>query len=426
VTPSNRFLVTALANSVTTANAVRPLDRVGPGSVPSFMAGVVPSELPLHLLAYQGVSSLVAARGGGARGLRGAVGLGLAAASAAGLWHLHRQAGRSAGVLDAALTDELGPDYRKRITEPFSPRPGVPVTRRRVLPTNWRARRSYRATRDLPYGEYGRRNWLDVWRRADLPADAGAPVLIQVHGGAWTVGRKEDQGQPLMAHLAERGWVCVAINYRLSPRATWPDQIVDVKRAIAWTKASVAEHGGDPDFVVLSGGSAGGHLTALAALTPTVPDMQPGFEEADTRVAAAVPFYGVYDLVGREDAFGRRLGWFVAAQLFKSQLDGDRARWEQASPLSQVGPGAPPFFVIHGANDSLVPAEQARAFAAALRGTSQQPVVYAELPGAQHAFDLLPSVRVHHTVLAVERFLAVVRSEHGGPTPAEAVVSDRT
>jgi acetyl esterase/lipase len=108
-----------------------------------------------------------------------------------------------------------------------------------------------------------------------------------------------------------------------------------------------------------------------------------------------------------------------------SRLADNRAVWEEASPMSHVRPDAPPFFVLHGTNDVLVPVEQARSFVRELRAVSRNPVVYAELPRAQHAFDVLPSVRVHHSVLAVERFLAVVRSEHGGATPAEAVVSDR-
>ena len=94
---------------------------------------------------------------------------------------------------------------------------------------------------------------------------------------------------------------------------------------------------------------------------------------------------------------------------------------EEASPISHVGPQAPAFFVTHGTNDSLVPVEQARTFVDELRKASDQPVVYGELPGAQHAFDTFPSVREHATMHAVERFLSVVRSEHGGQTPAEAV-----
>ncbi len=64
----------------------------------------------------------------------------------------------------------------------------------------------------------------------------------------------------MMHELALRGWVCVAINYRLSPRATWPDHVVDCKRALAWVREHIAEYGGDPAFIAVSGGSAGGHL----------------------------------------------------------------------------------------------------------------------------------------------------------------------
>ena len=111
-------------------------------------------------------------------------------------------------------------------------------------------------------------------------------MLLQVHGGAWILGKKDQQGIPLMQHLAAQGWVCVAINYRLSPRDPWPAQAIDVKQAIAWIREHIAEYGGDPDYIAITGGSAGGHLTALTALTPNDPEWQPGFEDADTSVAA--------------------------------------------------------------------------------------------------------------------------------------------
>jgi acetyl esterase/lipase len=425
--PRNRFLLSGAVAAAVTAAAWRPLDRSAatPGSPLQFLSGLPTSEMPLPMAGLQGMVGLVAARGGGVRGIRGAVGVGLTAASFAGLVALQREAGRSDDVLEAALQEGLGADYRERISEPFSPLPDVPVTRRTAILSGLGARRRYAATRDLAYGDHGRHNRLDIWRRADLPADAGAPVLVQVHGGAWMMGEKRGQAHPLMGHLAERGWVCVTINYRLSPRAQWPDHIVDVKRALAWTKAHISEHGGDPSFVVITGGSAGGHLAALAAVTPDLAAFQPGFEDADTSVAAAVPFYGVYDFTNRDGSAGRALVPFLERRVMHSRLTENRAVWEEASPMSHVGPDAPPFFVLHGANDVLVPVEQARSFVRSLRAVSRNPVVYAELPRAHHAFDVLPSVRVHHTVRAVERFLAVVRSEHGGATPAEAVVSDR-
>jgi acetyl esterase/lipase len=425
VRPPNRFLLSRARAAATTASALRPVGRFSPAAPLAFVTGLPTSELPLQAMAFQAATAVYAARRHGVRGVRGAVGLGLTAASMRGLWRLHQEAQASGDVLDEALVDDLGPEYRKRIDEPFSPLPDVALTRRSLLLPDLRRPRRYVAASDLTYGDAGRRHSLDVWRRADLPADAGAPVLLQVHGGAWVVGEKRGQAQPLMAHLAERGWVCVSINYRLSPRATWPDHIVDVKRAIAWTRATIAEHGGDPSFLAITGGSAGGHLTALAALTPDEPAFQPGFEEADTSVAAAVPFYGVYDFVDRDGVANPMLAGLLERSVMKTTLDADRNGYELASPMSHVRPDAPPFFLLHGTNDTIVPVEQARVFAASLRAASRQPVVYAELPRAQHAFDIFPSVRTHHAVHAVERFLAVVRSEHGGATPAEAVESDR-
>ena len=423
--PANRLLRAGVRNAATTANALRPVGRELPLAPIAFSSGLPTSELPLFAAGAQVARTVRAIRRGGWRSPQGLVGLGLTAASLRGLYALHQEAARSEHVLEAALQDGLGARYRERIDEPFSPLPDVPLTRRKVLLPDFAARRRYLAERDLPYGEHGRRNHLDIWRRTDLAPDAGAPVLLQVHGGAWVVGEKKGQAHPLMAHLAERGWVCVTINYRLSPRSTWPDHIVDVKRAIAWTRATIGQHGGDPDFLAITGGSAGGHLVALAALTPNRATFQPGFEDADTRVDVAVPFYGVYDFTNRDGTSGKALGPFAARTLFRSSLDDDRERWEEASPVSHVGPDAPPFFVLHGTNDTVVPVGQARSFAGQLRSASLQPVVYAELPRAQHAFDMFPSVRAHHTVHAVERFLAVVRSERGGATPAEAVDSQR-
>ena len=254
-----------------------------------------------------------------------------------------------------------------------------------------------------------------MWRRADLAGDARAPVILQVPGGGWATGKKEGQAYPLLAHLASRGWVCVAVNYRLSPRATWPDHIVDLKRAIAWVKANIGDLGGDPEFLALTGGSAGGHLSALAGLSINDPLFQPGFADADTTVQAVVPLYGVYDFTNHDQTGRADLIDFLARVVMKSDLADDRDRWEAASPVCRVSPDAPPFFVIHGTNDALVPVEQARAFVEALRKESLNPVVYAELPRTEHAFDNFGSVRTAHTVHAIERFLAVVYGDTRRP-----------
>lgn len=98
--------------------------------------------------------------------------------------------------------------------------------------------------------------------------------------------------------------------------------------------------------------------------------------------------------------------------VFKTRMRKDREQWELASTISHIGPHVSPMFMLHGVNDSLVPVEQARTFVEELCKESTNHVVYAELPGAQHAFEILPSIRSYAAAHAVERFLAVVRTEH--------------
>jgi acetyl esterase/lipase len=180
-----------------------------------------------------------------------------------------------------------------------------------------------------------------------------------------------------------------------------------VKRALAWVRDHIEGYGGDPSYVVLTGGSAGGHLTALAALTPDEPAYQPGFETADTRVQAAVPFYGVYDFAGSTGLDSALLmrDRYLGPRVLQKRWDDDPEAFEQASPILRITPDAPDFFVIHGGIDSLVDVEQARLFVAALRDTSKGSVAYAEFPGTQHGFDIFPSIRSEHVVRAVQRYL---------------------
>jgi acetyl esterase/lipase len=416
------YLGLAALGALQTVNAHRPLARRGRASLLSFGNGLVTSELPLQTLAAQAVGTAVAARRGALRDPAGTLGAAVTAASWAGLVALHLESRRAGDHLERALVAGLGPDYRERIVEPLRPDPDEPAPRPLRVLRSLRGRRRYRTVTDVAYGSAGRRNHLDIWRRHDLATDGRAPVLLQVHGGAWVTGSKDSQALPLMSHLAERGWVCVAINYRLSPRASWPDHIVDLKRAIAWVREHIADQGGDPDFIVVTGGSAGGHLSSLAALTPNDPEYQPGFEDADTRVQGAVPFYGVYDWTDRDELGTHDLRRLLEHRVFKSTLDEDPDLWDRASPMSRIGADAPPLFLLHGTNDALVPVEQARSFARRLRAVSTSPVVYAELPKAEHAFEAFDSVRSHHTVAAVERFLGVLHGDHRRATGHSSAV----
>jgi len=232
-------------------------------------------------------------------------------------------------------------------------------------------------------------------------------VLIQVPGGAWAVNGKRGQAYTLMSRMVELGWLCVSINYSKSPRCTFPTHLIDVKRAIAWVRENIADYGGDPDFMAITGGSAGGHLASLAALTPNDPTFQPGFEHADTTVQAVAPYYGVYDFTDFENMHEMMLP-FLEHFVLKSRYADDPERFRAASPISYAHGEAPPFFVLHGEKDELVPSGQARAFCAALREAGASTVAHAELANAHHAFDITPTVRSRLAADAVSDFLGVV------------------
>lgn len=399
------FLAVSVVGALFTFNALRPrgADR-RLLSVPSFFAGWLTSELVLHHLAWQVAATAFFFWMGALDAWPGWLGLAISLASWGALVSMLPVANRAEEVVEEALADGLGPAYRDVVAGCEGLR--VPSREQLSHRNPFRYRHpDVRVERDLVYAPgFGDRHHLDVYRPHDVAP--GAPVLFQIHGGAWTIGDKAQQALPLMNHLAAKGWVCVAANYRLSPKATFPDHIVDAKLALAWIQAHVAEYGGDPRFVAVTGGSAGGHLCSLLALTPNDPEYQPGFEHVDTTVQACVPFYGVYDWcdeLGIDPRDERKK--FFAKLVLKKRFADDPDAYRRASPVSRVHPDAPPFFVVHGANDSLVPVAQARHFVARLRGVSKQPVCYAELPHAQHAFELFHSPRTAHVVRAVDRFL---------------------
>jgi acetyl esterase/lipase len=402
-------VLASLAGLAVTANGYQPLSKRGYLSMYAFSFGVFASELPLQLLVSQFALLAAVTRKLSPRARR--FSWLVSALSWLGLLGLHRLGTRANVPLSAALDAGLGTDRRTESGDLWKRPAGAGTAKSPGVARMLRIYRDYAHDTDISYGEHGARNHLDIWRRPDLDRGGRAPVLLQVPGGAWMVGSKRQQAYPLMSHLAELGWVCVAINYRLSPRSTWPDHIVDVKRALAWTKEHIAEYGGDPDWIAITGGSAGGHLSALAALTANDPQFQPGFEDADTSVRAAVPFYGLYDFNGEDSAIHPLMAPMLGKYVFKRTRAEIADAFRVASPISYVSADAPPFFVLHGTNDSLIPVQQARAFSARLQQVSRQPVVYAELPRAQHAFDIFGSARATDAALAVEQFLAEIYSK---------------
>ncbi len=295
--------------------------------------------------------------------------------------------------------------------------------------------RRRRRTRNVAFTEHdpddpaSRRLKLDVYAPLDDPRPGEKrPAVIQIHGGAWVLGSKNEQGIPLLNHLASCGWVGFNVDYRLSPAVKFPNHLIDCKRALAWVREHAEEYGVDPDFVVVTGGSAGGHLCALMALTANDPQFQPGFEDVDTTVQAAVPFYGVYDVTNRDGFYDDTFVKLLTDLVMGVGPDQAPDQWSAYSPMDRISEDAPPMFVIHGDKDVLVPVGIARKFVSALRERSRNPVVYAELRGAQHAFEIFPSFRTVHTVEAVERFLHHIHAGHrddrGDPAMVEPTPDD--
>ena len=405
---TKRPLTRAAVEFLNAANGLHPLTRNPYASVLVFWFGWPTSEVPGLYATASALDAVRRGRRGDFTGTKGKAALALTAASWAILGVISYRGSTTPGpVLEAGLTEQLGPDYAAEL-KALPTQPTRSGRRNLPLRTTMSRRRFVDKQNIVSYGPHGRANLADIWRRRDLPRDGKAPVLLQVPGGAWVIGWRRPQAYPLMGQLVSRGWVCVSMNYRVSPLHTWPDHIVDVKRALAWVKENIAAYGGDPNFVAISGGSAGGHLSALAALTPNDPKFQPGFEDADTSVVAAVPFYGRYDWYSIQDPGRAQFVEVLERLVVKQKRSTHRQIYLDASPLRHVRADAPPFFVLHGTDDSLIPVIEAREFVEELRSVSKSPVAYAELPHAQHGFDIFGSPRADQAADAVARFLSWV------------------
>ncbi|MFG3205136.1 alpha/beta hydrolase fold domain-containing protein [Streptomyces sp. NPDC048192] len=239
---------------------------------------------------------------------------------------------------------------------------------------------------------------LDLW----LPARAQGPVpvIVFVHGGAWRTGLRDDLGprfrhwQPgPFARLVRAGFALACPDYRLSGEVTHPGQLRDLRAAVAWLRTRSAELGLDADRTVLWGESAGGHLAALLALTAGAPPIRgcvTWYAPTDlTRLAEDQP-PGNYDPADP--------GTFEALLIGGALTDlPDRAR--DASPVSHVAPGAPPFLVLHGTYDVIVPCAQGDRLVSALRAVG----AHAELvpvPGGDHLWAGIPEDEVERCFTA--------------------------
>ncbi len=427
------YLYLAVSSAFVAAafNAWRPRYAPAPLAAVSFFAGWLTSELALHHIVAQAIAAAAFYRAGALAFLPGQVALALSIATWPFLYRafVHGHSAREA--VAAAVTEALAVPPSADDAAPISQVVEAPARfpwKDVLLPFPVR-HPGVECVRKIPFHRYDETRQtmrVDVHRsrasrEKSAPATGRAPTLVYLHGGGWVIGQKRYQGLPIMQHLAARGWVCFSVDYRLSPRATFPDHLIDVKRAIAWVKAHAEEYGADPDFVVIAGNSAGAHLAALAALTPNDPEYQPGFEAADTHVDGCIALYGIYDFHDRNGAAANAgLGQLLARFVMKASRVAAKDAYTKASPIDRIHAGAPPFFLVHGDGDTLAPVQQARDFYAAFRARARAPIGYAEIPGAQHAFEIFPSIRTAHLLQGVGRFASHLRAQYEARRAARA------
>jgi acetyl esterase/lipase len=380
------YLVSAAVDGCFALFALAPIRRPWPLSGASYYFGLVFNELPFVALWLIAASALPRAVRGDLDTPAEWVAFSVALLAAVAFAVVAVRALPTRGVVHRALADGLGEEWRRALAPEAAAalRRRTPWVRVALWPFPFLGRwGTVERVADLRYGPAGRRNTLDLYRRRG--GVSGAPVFVHLHGGRFVSGRKNREALPLLHHLARRGWVCVSATYRLSPHATWPDHLVDVKKVIAWAREHGADFGADPSTLFVGGSYAGAHLASFAGLTPNDPAYQPGFASADTSVTAVVALYGWYGNV-------------------------DSGQRDPSSPLGVLREDAPPFFVTHGDKDPLVHVDGARQFVRRLREASRGPVVYAELPGAHHSFDLFHSPRFEAVVDGVEAFAEWVRA----------------
>lgn len=404
------YLAISVNGVAYTVNAFMPTKRNPLFFGWSFFASWITIELAWVHLVWQVAATAYFTRRGALRTRTGRIALVFNLASWVGLalivW---RSLGARHEVRAEFKSDAAGGGFVGDIPKYSSPK--VPITR----------------TRNIAYSRVaGKTLRLDVYRPTQRAAPGTRrPAVMQIHGGGWVVGDKREQGLPLLKHLAQHGWVGFNVNYRLSPGATFPDHLVDLKTALAWIRDHAEEYDVDPNFIAVTGGSAGGHLCALVALTSDRPEFQPGFEEADTSVQAAVPFYGVYDFANRNGHYPPEVvSKFWGPMIIKAFIDDEPEKFADASPIDQVNADAPPFLVVHGDLDTLAPVEGARDFVQELRAVSKAPVLYLELKGAQHAFEIFPSIRANQVVRGARHFLETLHREYVRGTAPQDVPAE--
>ena len=242
-----------------------------------------------------------------------------------------------------------------------------------------------RIEKDVDYLGGGRAEKMDLYRPAGAPTGKPVPAVLIIHGGGWTGGDKAAAREvQIGTTLARAGYVAASLNYARAPKVpgrgatlaqVWPRNLQDCKTAVRFLRAHATAYGLDPERIGVIGGSAGGHLAALLAMTGPEDGLDPAgpWGDVSCRVQAVVPLYGPHDLL--------TMGGEPTAE----ELDFLR----RASPVSYATKDDPPALILHGTKDAIVPPEQSERLAEALRKAGVEHDL-AVVDGAAHSFHLEP------------------------------------
>ena|ERR1700677_1663741 len=253
--------------------------------------------------------------------------------------------------------------------------------------------------RDVESGSVGGRALLlDIARPKKREAGDLLPAFVYMHGGAWESGGKED-GVPAICYYAQHGFVAASVGYRLSGEAQFPAQVGGCKCAVRFLRAKAEAYGIDPRRIGAMGVSSGGHLAALLGLTGTGKfEGDGGWGDFSSDVSAVCDLFGVSDFLQMPmKHFPEALS--ATARFLGGTIDEVRGRYIEAGPVNYVHAGAPPFLLIHGDADALVPLHQSELLHEALKRAGVESVLHV-VKGAAHGSRNVITPEVRAMILA--------------------------
>jgi len=243
-----------------------------------------------------------------------------------------------------------------------------------------------RVEKGVVYLDGDRKEKADLYLPATMSAGKKIPALVWIHGGGWSTGTRDAKREvSVCSILARNGYAAMSIDYILSDKkqAVWPTNLWDCKTAVRWLRKNADKFGVDPNRIGVAGGSAGGHLAAMVALTTPTDGLDPTQPDGNISCAVkcCVDLYGIADIGSYHDVTMLGNTFAAAPELYRA-----------ASPVTYVRSNSPPVLILHGTADVTVNIKQSEKFADVLQSAGVEHKLVA-VPNAVHTFDLQPPQR---------------------------------